>query len=73
MPARIIPYCDAYTERICISKIVRVKREKVKGYWGIFYNRELQFLFFAKITSALKLRGLRWVRHVARLGEMRNS
>jgi hypothetical protein len=43
-------------------------REEVTGSWRKLHNEELHYL-----NSLTKLRTMRWVGHVARMGEIRNA
>jgi hypothetical protein len=45
------------------------KREEVTGDWRKLRNAELNNLFSPKMTGVMKFRRLRWVGHVACMGE----
>jgi hypothetical protein len=50
------------------------KREEVAGGWRRLDNEELHNLYAsANITTMIKQRKVRWVRHVARIGATRNA
>jgi hypothetical protein len=57
------------------NRVMRVfgpKRDEVKGEWRKLHNEELNDLFFLpNIVRMVKSRRMRWVRHVARMGEGR--
>jgi hypothetical protein len=56
-------------KRICGSK-----REEVAGGWRRLHNEELHNLYASSnIIKVIKSRRMRWVEHVARMGDMRNS
>jgi hypothetical protein len=49
------------------------KREEVEGGWRRLHNEELHKLHMSSnIIRVIKSRGMRWARHVARMGEVRN-
>jgi hypothetical protein len=47
------------------------KRGKVTGVWRKLHNEELHDLYSTNIVRVLKSRRMRWVSHVARMGERR--
>jgi hypothetical protein len=50
------------------------KRDEVIGGWRKLHNEELHNLYCSPgIIRIIKLRRMRWARHVARMGEKRNS
>jgi hypothetical protein len=50
------------------------KRDEVTGGWRKLHNEELHNLYSSpNITRMFKSRKLRWVGHVARMGEKRNA
>jgi hypothetical protein len=52
----------------------RVLREEVVGGWRRWHSEELHNLYAsANIISMIKSRRMRWVVHVAHMGEMRNA
>jgi hypothetical protein len=56
------------------KEIVGPKREEVKGGWKTLQIEALHNLYFSpNITRVIKSRGIRRVRYVARMGEMRNA
>jgi hypothetical protein len=56
-----------------VLRIFAVKREEVAGDWRRLHNEELHNLNASpNIIRAIKIRRIRWVEHVARMGEMRN-
>jgi hypothetical protein len=55
-----------------VQRIFRPKRNKVTGGWRKLLNEELRSLLSSPI-SVIKSRRMRWVGHVARMGEMRNA
>jgi hypothetical protein len=60
-------------ENRVLRRIFGPKRDKVIGEWRKLYNEELHILYsFQNIIRQIKSRKLRWVEHVARMGEERN-
>ncbi|KAJ4434356.1 hypothetical protein ANN_22915 [Periplaneta americana] len=60
------------------NKVLRIifgaKRDEATGQWRKLHNAELHALYTSPdIIRNIKSRHLRWVRHVARMGESRNS
>jgi hypothetical protein len=54
--------------------VVRFVRDEVTGEWRKLHNEELHELFSSpSIIRIMKARGIRWVGHVARMGENRNA
>jgi hypothetical protein len=54
-----------------LKRIFGLKRDEVRGGWSILYSEELRNLCSStNIVRVLKLRWMRCVRHVARMGEM---
>jgi hypothetical protein len=52
------------------------KREEVTGIWRKLHNEELHDLYYSpsmSIIRIIKSRSMRWVGHVARMGEKRNA
>jgi hypothetical protein len=49
------------------------KREKVAGSWRRLHNEELHNLYSSPNIRVIKSRRVRWPRHVARMGAMRNA
>jgi len=46
------------------------KRDKVKGEWIRLHSEELYYLYLSpNIIQVIKLRRMRWVGHMAHLGE----
>jgi hypothetical protein len=55
-------------------RIFGPKRDEVTGGWRKLHNEELRDLYSSpSINSIIKSRTMRWVRHVARMGEKRNA
>ena len=48
-------------------------RDEVTGEWRRLHNKELYAVYSPNIIRVIKSRRLRWVGHVARMGEMRNA
>jgi hypothetical protein len=54
-------------------RIFRPKRDEVTGEWKKLYNKELHDLYSSpSIIRIIKLIRMRWVGHVARMGEKRS-
>ncbi|KAJ4438672.1 hypothetical protein ANN_14619 [Periplaneta americana] len=61
-------------ENKVLRKIFGAKRDEVTGEWRKLHNTELHSLYSSPdIIRNTKSRRLRWARHVARMGESRNS
>jgi hypothetical protein len=63
-------------ENRVLRRIFEPKREEVAGDWRKLHNEELHILYSSPniITSRMiKSRRMRWVGHVARMGETRNA
>jgi hypothetical protein len=45
----------------------------VRGSWRKLHNKELHNLYSSPSIIRIKSRGMRWTRHVARMGENRNA
>jgi hypothetical protein len=56
-----------------LKRIFGPKREEMAGGWKRLHNEELHDLYTSpNIIRVMKLR-MRWVGHVAHMGEMRNA
>jgi hypothetical protein len=56
-----------------LMEILGLKREEVAGGWRRLHNEELHNLYASpNIIRVVKLRRIRWEKHVARIGAMRN-
>ncbi|KAJ4450621.1 hypothetical protein ANN_02049 [Periplaneta americana] len=61
-------------ENKILRKIFGAKRDEVTGEWRKLHNTELHALYPSPdIIRNIKSRRLRWVGHVARMGESRNA
>jgi hypothetical protein len=59
-------------ENMVLGRIFGPKRDEVTGEWRKLYNEELNDLHSSpSIVRVIKLRRMRWVGHVARMGERR--
>jgi hypothetical protein len=63
--------------RVFGNRVLRIifgpKRHEVTGEWGKLHNGELHNLYSSpEIIRQIKSRRMRWVGHVARMGERRN-
>jgi hypothetical protein len=56
-----------------LRRIFGPKREKVSGGWRRLYNELYSLYTSADIIRVIKSRRMRWVVHVAWMGEMRNT
>jgi hypothetical protein len=57
-----------------LRRIFGPKRDEVTGEWRKLYNKELHDLYSSpSIIRIIKSRRMRWVGHVARMGEKRNA
>jgi len=55
-----------------LRKVFGPKRDEVRGEWGKLHNEELNDLYsLPNIVRVVKSRRMRWVGHVARMGEDR--
>jgi hypothetical protein len=63
--------------RMFDNRVLRIfgpKRDEVMGGWRKLYNEELHNLYSSpSIIRIIKLRRMRWVGHVARIGAKRNA
>jgi hypothetical protein len=60
-------------ENRVLRRIFGPKRDRVTGEWRKLHNEELHNLYsLPSIIRIIKLRRMRWVGHVARMGEKRN-
>jgi hypothetical protein len=56
-----------------LRRIIGHKRDDVKREWRKLHNEELNDLYFSpNIILVMKLRGMVWAVHVARMGERRS-
>jgi hypothetical protein len=61
-------------ENRVLRKIFGPKRDEVNGEWRKLHNEELRDLYSSpSIIRLIKSRRMRWVGHVARIGEKRNA
>ena len=64
--------------RVFENRVLRIifglKRDEVTGEWRKLHNEELSDLYCSpNIVRVIKSRGMRWVGHVARMGEGRGG
>jgi hypothetical protein len=59
------------------SRVLRIsepRRDEVTGGWRKLHNEELHNLYSsASIIRMMKSRRMRWIGHIARMGEKRNT
>jgi hypothetical protein len=61
-------------ENRVLRRIFGPKRDEVTGEWRKLHNEGLRDLYSSpNIIRIIKLRRMRWVSHVARMGEKRNA
>jgi hypothetical protein len=61
-------------ENRMLRRIFGPKRDEVTGGWRKLYNEELHGLYSSpSIVRVIKARRMRWVGHVARMGEVRGE
>jgi len=59
-------------ENMVLRRIFGTRRDEVTGEWRRLHNEELNDLYSsANIVRVIKSRRIRWVGHVARMGEDR--
>jgi len=59
-------------ENMVLGRIFGLRRDEVTGEWRRLHNEELNDLYSSpNIVRVIKLRRMRWARHVARMGEER--
>jgi hypothetical protein len=58
-------------ENRVLKRVFEPKRDEVTGEWRKLHNEELNDLYLPNIVRVVKSRRMRWVRHVARMGEGR--
>jgi len=59
-------------ENRMLRRIFGPKRDEVTGEWRKLHNEDLNVLYFSRnIVRAIKSKRMRWVGHVARMGEGR--
>jgi hypothetical protein len=59
-------------ENRVLRKIFGPKRDEVRGVWRKVHKEELHDLCSPSIVRVIKLRRMRWARHVAWMGEGRD-
>jgi len=69
---------EEHSWRVVESRILRrifgCKREEVAGDWGRLFNEELHNLYASPdIIIVIKLRRMRWVGHVTRIGDEKRT
>jgi hypothetical protein len=61
-------------ENRVLRRIFGPKRDEVTGGWRKLHNEELHGLYFSpSIVRVIKARRMRWVGHVASMGEVRGA
>jgi hypothetical protein len=60
-------------ENKVLRRIFGAKRDEVAGGWRKLHNEELRDLYSSPSINRMKSRRMRWVGHVARIGERRNA
>jgi hypothetical protein len=60
-------------ENRVLRRIFEPKTAEVTGEWRRLHNKELYALFFSRNIRVIKSRRLRWVEHIARMGERRGA
>jgi hypothetical protein len=61
-------------ENRVLRRIFGPKRDEVTGEWRKLHNEELRDLYSSpSIMKIIRLRRMRWMEHVARMGEKRNA
>jgi hypothetical protein len=61
-------------ENRVLRRIFGRKEEEVVGSWRRLHNEELHNLYTSpNVSRVIKPRRMRWARHVAHMGEMRNA
>ena len=59
-------------ENMVLRRIFGPRKDEVTGKWRILHNEELNDLYSSpNIVRVIKSRRMRWVEHVARIGEER--
>jgi len=69
---------EEHTLRMFENRVLRgifgPKRDELTGEWGKLHNEELNDLYCSpNIVRTIKLRRMRWVGHVARMGKRRGA
>jgi hypothetical protein len=61
-------------ENMVLRRIFGPKRDEVTGGWRKLHNEEIHDLYSSpSILRIIELRRMKWVGHVARMGEKRNA
>jgi hypothetical protein len=60
-------------EKRVLRRIFGPKRDEVISGWRKLHNKELHNLYSSSIIRVIKSRRVRWVGHVAHMGEMSNT
>jgi hypothetical protein len=73
-----LTFRDEHRLRVFENRVLRnifgLKRDEVIGGWRKLHNKELHNLYSSpSIIRIIKSRRMRWVGHVARMGEKRNA